>query len=235
MKRYAGRIDSWDVVNEAIVPWDSRADGLYPGIWVDLLGPEYIDIAFQTAAEADPKALRVLNLHHVEYDTAEGEKTRQRAISLLKQYLGREVPIQAIGLESHIGAPADQLMGGPGLVRFTEQLRDMGLQLLITELDVNDTSVEGDIAARDRAVAECYHEYLRRVVPATGIKRVIFWTPSDRWDWHDSMRGPGYVRPDGKPHRAGLFDVNMQPKPAYQAAAEALQQICSEKLKVGKS
>ncbi len=232
MKRYAGRIDSWDVVNEAVVPWDSRSDGLYPGIWVNLLGPEYVNIAFQTAAEADPKALRVMNLHHVEGNAPDCVKTQQRAILLLKQYIGRGVPIQAIGLESHLGAFQPPLEVS-SLIHFADEVRSLGLQLLITELDVNDTRVEGDIATRDKVVARCYHDYLMQVVPAAGISRVIFWTPSDKWVWLNSMRGENYVRSDRMPHRAGLLDDNMRPKPAYEAALDAFRQMCAGKLSLG--
>ena len=65
MERYRGRVDSWDVVNEPVVRWSHRSDGLYPGIWL-CLGPEYIDVAFHAAAAADPKPLRILNIYNVE-------------------------------------------------------------------------------------------------------------------------------------------------------------------------
>jgi endo-1,4-beta-xylanase len=225
MKRYAGRIDSWDIVNEPVVPWDSRRDGLYPGVWVNSLGPEYIDIAFHTAAEADPKALRVLNFNHVEYETPDCAKTQERAIPLLKQYLGRGVPIQAIGLESHMDA--SQPLGDASLVRFVDTVRGMGLDVLITELDVNDTQVAGDIANRDREVARCYHDYLMRIGHAGGTKRVIFWTPSDQWVWLNSVKGAAFQRADRMPHRAGLWDENMRPKPSYDASFAALQGVCA--------
>jgi endo-1,4-beta-xylanase len=233
MKRYAGRIDSWDVVNEPVVPWDSRSDGLYPGIWVNTLGPEYIDIAFQTAEEAVPKALRVMNLNHVEYETPDCAKTQQRAISLLKQYLARKVPIQAIGLESHMDA--SQPLGDSSLVRFIQQVRDMGLEVLITELDVNDTHVDGDVTKRDGEVARCYHDYLSRIAQSSDTKRVIFWTPSDQWVWMNSVKGEAFQRSDRQPHRAGLWDENMRPKPALNAVATALKQVCTFRSGAGKA
>jgi endo-1,4-beta-xylanase len=65
---YAGRVYSWDVVNEAIYH-DNRPDGLRRKPWLDPIGPEYIDLAFHTAHAADPKARLVLNECYIEHDT----------------------------------------------------------------------------------------------------------------------------------------------------------------------
>lgn len=62
MSRYKGKVDSWGVVNEPIVTWNKRADSLRTGPWLDLIGPNYIDLAFHTTAATDPSALRTLNL-----------------------------------------------------------------------------------------------------------------------------------------------------------------------------
>jgi endo-1,4-beta-xylanase len=225
MRHYSGRIDSWDVVNEPTVFWSKRSDGLYPGIWLDLLGPTYIDIAFHAAAAADPRALRVLNVYDVEQGTPEHETTRRTTIGLLKQLLARGAPVQAVGMESHLDASLPP--GGIGLITFIKQVRDMGLQMLITELDINDTHVEGDFQTRDEVVASAYYEYLMRVVPTSGTKRVIFWTPSDKWDWLNSTNVPHGERADKTPHRPGLFDDTMERKPAFGAVQSALREICA--------
>jgi endo-1,4-beta-xylanase len=224
MRRYAGRIDSWDVVNEPTVFWSKRGDGLYPGIWLDLLGPTYIDVAFHAAAAADPKALLVLNVYDVEHGIPDHDTTRRTTIALLKQLLARGVPVQAVGMESHLDASLPP--GGAGLSTFIKQVRDMGLQMLITELDVNDTRTEGDFQTRDEVVAKTYHDYLMEVVPASGTKRVIFWTPTDKWDWLNSTNIPHGQRDDRTPHRPGLFDDSMGRKPAYGAVRSALVETC---------
>ena len=66
--RYKGRMQSWDVVNEAVLPKDGRPDGLRKSPWMELLGPDYIEIAFRTARVADPHALLTYNDYDVEYD-----------------------------------------------------------------------------------------------------------------------------------------------------------------------
>jgi endo-1,4-beta-xylanase len=225
MRHYAGRIDSWDVVNEPTVFWSKRSDGLYPGVWVDLLGPTYIDTAFHAAAAADPKALLVLNVYDVEQGTPDHETTRGTTIALLKQLLARGVPVHAVGMESHLDASTPP--GGVGLSTFIQQIRDMGLQVLITELDVNDTHLDGSFQARDQVIAQMYRDYLLQVVPASGAKRVIFWTPSDKWDWLNSTNIPQFRREDGTPHRPGLFTDTMARKSAFGAVESSLRDICA--------
>ena len=61
LHHYAGKIHSWDVVNEGLTERGYRDTP-----WLRLLGPEYMEIAFQTAAEADPKAIRTYNDMYVE-------------------------------------------------------------------------------------------------------------------------------------------------------------------------
>ncbi len=223
MTHYRGRIESWDVVNEPVVFWSRRSDGLYPGIWTSLLGPQYLDIAFHAAKAADPGALRVLNCYYVEQNQPDFERTRQLTILLLDQLLKRGVPVQAIGIESHLDASAP--FGGVAFLEFIKRVRGMGLQVLITELDANDTSVHGDDAERDRVVAQCYYDYLTQVVPAGNCDRIIFWTPCDRWDWLNSMQAASFHRSDGKPHRPGLLDYSFHPTPALKAVESALRTI----------
>jgi endo-1,4-beta-xylanase len=227
MGRYRGRIDSWDVVNEPVVPWSKRTDGLYPGIWLDLLGLEYIDIAFHAAAAADPRALRVLNIYYVEQGIPDHEKGRQDNLLLLKDCLRRGVPIQAVGIESHLDA--SQPPGGASLDRFLGEVRALGLQVLITELDVDDTQITGDFPTRDAAVAKCYSEYLLNVVSTGQVDRLIFWTASDKGNWLNSVRAPKFQRPDRAPHRPGLLDENLMKKPAYHAVAEAIAKVCADR------
>jgi endo-1,4-beta-xylanase len=227
--RYRGQIDSWDVVNEPIAPWSRRSDGLYPGIWLNLLGSEYIDIAFAATAEADPRALRVLNLHHVETSSPDDVKNRKSAVALLRQLIQRRVPLQAVGLESHLtgGVP----LGGPDLANFIRDIREMGLEVLITECDVIDTQLSSDENTRDDEVAKCYGDYIKQVIPGTGIRSFIFFTPCDRFSWVNSprLKDPQFLRKDGKPQRPGLFDVRMKAKPAFRAASSAFSAVCKNR------
>jgi endo-1,4-beta-xylanase len=207
MKRYKGRIGSWDVVNEPVVPWSKRSDGLYPGIWLDLLGPEYIDIAFQTAALADPKPLRILNIHHVEQNTADAALARDRVMTLLKQLIGRSVPIQAVAFESHLDAA--QPLGGTPFLDFIKEIRALGLEVLISELDVMEARTTSDSHDWDETVAKYYGDYVAEVMPVANPRFVIFWSLQDRWE-------------GGKPIQGLTWD-HLKPRLSYDAAVRALQ------------
>ena len=69
-------IHSWDVVNEPIEPKDGRPDGLRKAVFLEALGPGYLDLAYRTARETDPKARLVVNEYDIELDTPEQETRR---------------------------------------------------------------------------------------------------------------------------------------------------------------
>jgi endo-1,4-beta-xylanase len=160
VKHYAGRVYAWDVVNECIHS-DGRPDGLRRKPWLDLLGPRYIDIAFHTAADADPKAQLLLNECYIEHNTPNEIGRRQTLLALTIRLKKAGVPVTTIGLQSHLrgATPLD----GPGLTKFMKQIQDLGLDLMVTELDVDDVDVPGPKIAQ--TVADKYSQFLDIVGP----------------------------------------------------------------------
>jgi endo-1,4-beta-xylanase len=223
--RYRGRVDSWDVVNEPIATWDRRADNLRTGPWLNLIGPEYLDIAFHSVQSADPSALRTINLNGCEDQTSAGEATRAASLDLVKSLLKRGVPLQAVALEAHIDAP-----WRPQDTAYTDFIRalgDAGVEVYLSEMDVNDTAIRGNEAEVKSAVAQTYRDYLADVLSATPVKRLIFWSMSDRFDWYGALAvtQPRWRRPDGQPHHLGLTDSNFIPNPAYYSVLELLSKM----------
>ena len=160
--RYKGRIHSWDVVNEAIWVKDGRTDGMRSSSpWFEMLGPEYIDIAFRTAREVDPKALLTYNEYGIEYDTEEEGHKRAATLALLQRMKAANVPLDALGIQSHLHADGKADFS-KGIRELMDGVRELGLQVFVTELDVNDDKVTtDDIAQRDQAVADVYRDYLQ--------------------------------------------------------------------------
>jgi endo-1,4-beta-xylanase len=220
--RYRGQIDSWDVVNEPIAVWHNRPGGLRAGPWLDSLGEAYIDIAFHAAADADPNATRVMNLNAVEQEGKGVQVSRDMTLKLISGMMTRKVPLQAIGLESHldISRPLDL----QAFTSFVQEIIRMGLSVMITEMDIFDSSGPADITSRDAIVARYYSDYLGGLLPLASPKRLIFWSLTDYGNWYDNI--PNMRRLDQQPHRPGLFDAQLQPKNAFQAVVKSLQVHC---------
>jgi endo-1,4-beta-xylanase len=220
--RYKGKIDSWDVVNEPIRINAKRPDGLSTGPWLDALGPEYIDIAFQAAAAADPGALRVLNLDNAEQAMQIGDDVRRTSLQLVRDLVKRGVPVQAVGLESHLQTRFPAL--NEARTTFIKQIKETGLEIVLTELDVDDTTVPGPDDARRKVVADYYYDFLKDVLPVSNAKRVIFWSTTDKNNWYDfgAKRSWWLQRQDGEGHFPGLLTADFQPTPALAAVRAAL-------------
>lgn len=217
VSRYAGKIHSWDVVNEAIHIEDNQPNALRNTPWFQHLGAKYIDLAFRVAAEADPQALLLYNDYGLEYDTPEQEAKRQAVLKLLAQLKSQGTPIGGFGLQSHLYANETRF-NSKKLRQFLADVASLGLQILVTELDVIDQKLPADIAVRDRIVAAVYEDYLNVVLAEPAVTAVITWGLSDRYTWLAQFE----PRPDGLPVRPLPFDANLQRKLAWNAIARAL-------------
>ncbi|MBT3358650.1 MAG: glycosyl hydrolase family 10 [Rhodospirillales bacterium] len=216
--RYRGRMHSWDVINEAIEPKDGRADGLRKSLFLDALGPDYIDRAFRAAAQADPDALLVFNEYGHEWGWDVGRQRRRATLRLLEKLLGKGVPVHALGLQGHLAPGMMGAMDMLALGRFCDEVADLGLSIQVTELDARDTSIVGSIQARDRIVADAYTRFLDVVLARAATKLVLTWGITDRHSWLTSH----FPRPDGDTVRGLPYDANFKRKPAWYALAAAL-------------
>jgi endo-1,4-beta-xylanase len=222
-RHFAGRMQSWDVVNEAILLGSGRADKLRPQVFLDKIGPDYLDIAFRTARANDPKARLVYNEFGVEFDLPDQLEKRQVLIDLIDGFKKRGTPIDAVGLQSHLSIADMAHFNGTSFSRFLEALAARGLEVMLTELDCIDKGAPSDIAARDRAVADAYRRYLDVALASPAVTTVINWGLSDRNSWVISGGDPLTKRDDGQRPRPLLFDTELNKKPAYWAVADALK------------
>ena len=219
MRRYAGKIDEWDVVNEAIEPNDGRADGIRAkSMWMQALGEEYIDIAFHRAREIDPRPLRFLTDFGLEQDSPRCERRRTAMLKLLDRLMARKVPVDAIGIQGHL-KPYKEGFSQTVFARFLDQLRGYGLVLSITEFDVADKGGPPNPDKRDKEVASFAKAFLDVALDNPAMRSVLCWGLSDRYSWLSNFKD--YKWPDGQLSRGLPLDSGMHRKPMWDAIAAA--------------
>jgi endo-1,4-beta-xylanase len=218
-RHFAGKLYSWDVVNEVLDPGSHRPDGLRESPWLLNCGTNYIDQAFKATAAADPKALLVWNETYLEVSNGFGRAKRTAMLALLDGMLARGVPIQGIGLEAHLRGDQAAVLGDGSYEDFLGELARRGMKIFITELDVQDVMLPADVAARDRAVADIYSRFLSATLRQPAVRGIVTWGLADCFTWIAGYR----PRKDGLPVRPLPFDANCQPKAAYYAIAQTLQ------------
>lgn len=213
---YKGRIASWDVVNEVIQPSDGRSDGLRDTMWLKRFGPEYIDTAFHAARQADPRAMLVYNDWGCELGAPENDRFRAATLEFLSNALARGVPIQALGMQGHLSAFGTQV-DQKKLRAFLDAVREMGLKIIVTEHDVDDSGGSSDIAIRDRAVADACRRFLDVMLDNPATIAVLTWGLSDRFldppGWRDKL--------SGRSPRMLPLDRDCKRKPMWAAMAKA--------------
>lgn len=216
MFRYAGRVTSWDVVNEPFFPMHGREGGYRKGYWFDAIGPEYVADAFRRAAQADSQAELVLNEAFCEQDDELGQSVRNHLFDLVVKLKQDGVPLHAVGLQGHLKPHIRQDYGG--FADWAALLAEQGVRLKITELDVDDSQLPEDLVERDEVVAETLRTFLSSVLPVIAVEDVVCWQLSDKYSWYANVD----AYPKERQARTHLFDVEMRPKPAAYAVADAI-------------
>lgn len=211
------QVISWDVVNEAI---STETGELRETVFTRHLGPEAIDLCYHVARGAAPRAQLVYN-DYMTWDRS-SEVHRNGVLRFLEGLRKRKVPVDALGLQSHIGAKNEQTRSTPDEAawrRFLDEVTGMGYGLLITEFDVNDGGLPTDAARRDRMIADYARRYLDVTLSYPQLKYVLTWGLVDKDSWLQNIT----PRTDGSPRRPLPFDSEYRPKPLYFAMAEALR------------
>src|SRR5690606_284036 len=125
VSRYKGRIKGWDVVNEAILDnGEWRRSKFY-----DIIGEDFIKLAFQFAHEADPEA----ELYYNDYNTAIPAK-REGIGRVIKQILDSGGRVDAIGMQEHHGLHFPSLNEVENSIKYFSNL---GVDVMVTEMDIS--------------------------------------------------------------------------------------------------
>lgn len=219
MRRYAGRIGEWDVVNEPVEPNQGRPDGMRAqNIWGQAFGERYIDIAFHTAREADPRARLFLTDFGLEHASRRCEARRKAILGLLERALARGAPIDALGVQGHL-KPFREPFDERTFARFLDEVRGMGLGIAITEFDIADRGGPQAIEPRDAQVAAVGKAFLDVALDNPATSSVLSWGLSDRYSWLSTY--PEYRWPDGKPSRGLPLDSDLRRKRLWASIAAA--------------
>lgn len=210
------QVVSWDVVNEAI---GTQTGELRQTLFTRHLGPEAIDLCYRAARAAAPHAQLVYN----DYMSWESGSATHRAgvLRLLEGLRKRNVPVDALGLQSHIGSNG-QTRSPPEEAawrRFLDEVTGMGYGLLITEFDVNDGGLPTDPARRDRMIADYARRYLDITLSYRQLDYVLTWGLVDKDSWLQRLP----PRADGTPRRPLPFDSDYRPTALYFAMADAFR------------
>lgn len=220
IRHYGARIQSYDVVNEAIMPSTGalRTNTLARQVGNDT---SLIDLAFITARQEAPTAELVYN----DYMDAGTPNHRQGVLTLLKGFRDRGVPVDTLGIQSHLGFYSQDAVRNvaqyntDNMKPFLDQVVAMGYKLKVTELDVNDAQRAGTVDQRDADSAALVRGWLDLMLSYPQLNEVLVWGMSDRYSW---LQSSAYgVRPDGLPKRPNPYDANFQAKPMRQSIVDA--------------
>ncbi len=216
--RYAGRVAVWDVVNEPFWPGHGKPGGYRAGPWFAAFGPAYVERALKRARAADPRAKLAINEAHCERFDEVGGRIRAGMARLVRELREAGAPLDALGFQGHLqpGLPHDDGAFADFLRRFG------GLELHITELDVNDETFPDPIRRRDALVARRYGDFLKAVLAVPGVNTVVNWQLSDRYSWYAGLARSGRLRTRRAP-RPLPFDSACRRKPAWFAMARAFR------------
>ncbi|MBI3582216.1 MAG: endo-1,4-beta-xylanase [Nitrospinae bacterium] len=216
---YAGKTHSWDVVNEAIAPWQRQPDGMRDTPWLRLLGPKYMDISFRTAAAADPKTLLVYNQNHLEYDSKGSEACRNHTLNLLRRLKTGGTPVHALGIQAHLTSEDGKF--NPQVFRkFLREVAGLDLKIMMTEMDVIDRDITNDIFTRDKIISGKYEELLSVALDEPAVIAVLTWGLSDKYTWVRNY----FPRRDDAAVRPLPLDESFHRKQAWHAIARAFDQ-----------
>ena len=123
--RYKGKVNGWDVVNEAIFD-----DGkMRTSKWYNAAGKDFIKRAFVKANQMDPEA----ELYYNDYNMWKPEK-RNAAIALAKELRAEGIRIDGIGMQGHYG------LESPSIEQIEASIiaiSEAGFSVMFTELDID--------------------------------------------------------------------------------------------------
>ena len=216
--RYRDTITSYDVVNEAI---DHDTNGLMETSLSRAMGSAEatLDLAFHTARAQLPAAELVYN-DDMSWEPAHAAHCAD-VLRLLEGFRRRNVPVDTLGIQSHIEMFSIDPATGVGPYRerewrqFVDEAVAMGYKLLISEFDVKDKALPGAIPERDAKVADYARRYFDVMLDYDSLGDILAWGMVDGFSWLQGFA----PRDDGLEVRCCPYDSGYRAKPLREAIA----------------
>ena len=224
MAHFKGRVDAWDVVNEAFEDDGTPRKSLF---W-QILGSDYIPLAFQYAHEADPTA----ELYYNDFSMNKASKV-DGVTAFFRPLIDKGMPITAIGMQGHLilEDAADYVSQYDYAIR---SIAALGVQTFFSELDLSvlpnpygfsganvsdrftytpdkDPYIEKLPAEVEKKANLFWTDFFNMLIGhKDNILRIGFWNLNDKCSWRNDFP----IR--GRHDYATLFDRNSNPKAIVQ-------------------
>src|ERR687887_436764 len=182
MGRYAGKIESWDVVNEAFNEDGTRR----ASFWQNTLGNNYIQDAFTMARAADPGTKLCYNDFNIE-----GMNAKSNAVFSLVQSLKSQNLIDCLGIQGHLSI---DFSFPSGVQQNIQRFANLGIDVKFTELDVRMTLPTS--AAKLQTQAQFYTNVLNACLAVPRCNQITTWGFTDLHSWvPGTFNGQGAALP----------------------------------------
>lgn len=224
VSHFKGRIDAWDVCNECFEDDGSPRKSLF---W-QILGTDYIPLAFQYAHEADPN----VQLFYNDYSMNKPTKVEGVA-NFFRPLIEQGLPVTAIGMQGHmILEDAKELL--PQYDHSIKTIAALGVPTFFSELDLSvlpnpygfsganvsdrftytpekDPFKEGLTKEKEAEINQYWVDFYKMLIPhKDNILRVNFWCLNDANSWRNDFPI------QGRSDYATLYDRQNQPKGMIQ-------------------
>jgi endo-1,4-beta-xylanase len=223
MTRYKGRVNCWDVVNEAL---DDEGN-FKKNKWVEIIGEDFVQKAFEYANEADPEAELIYN----DYSLNKPAK-RAGVVRLIRDLQAKGIKVDGVGEQGHYQLDYPEIKELEESILAFSQL---GVKVMITEMDIDvlpfpekERGADISLSVEFQNKFNPYTESLPGSVQQLLAKRYaeffeIFLKHRDKisrvtiWGIHDGQSWCNNWPIKGRTNYPLLFDREYNPKPALDS------------------
>ena len=223
VNHFKGRVDAWDVVNEAFEDDGTPRQSLF----YQILGTDYIPLAFQYAHEADPNVELYYN------DFSMNKKAKVEGVAdFFRPLIRQGLPVTAIGMQGHL-----VLEGNNYIEQYEHAIRTiaaLGVPTFFSEVDLSvlpnpfgfsganisdkfayrkemDPYVDGLTKEKNAEIENFWVDFYQLLLRhRESVSRVSFWCLNDANSWRNDFPIKG------RTDYATLFDRQNRPKPVVQ-------------------